>query len=96
MSDTVIEVVGEIMPPMPESIKIAVVEFSGSEDVELREGDKKLARLKRTSLGEWLVSIELLSSHSFEGFYVTNRSEGIDALSDFGRLYHAAKTGEFK
>ncbi|WP_078344554.1 hypothetical protein [Mycobacteroides chelonae] len=91
MSEHDIHVIGEIAPKPAEPTKVAVVELSAIL-AELREGDNVIARLARNGAAEWLITI-YITGLSFEGFYVTKRSEGIDALRDLGTLYHAARTG---
>lgn len=91
MSERDIHVIGEIPPKPAEPTKVAVIELSAIL-AELRDGGETIARLAKNGAAEWLITT-YITGLSFEGFYVTNRNEGVDALRDLGTLYHAAKTG---
>lgn len=90
MSEQVLRVIGDVPPQPSAPTTVAVIEASPF--VELRDGGRVIARLARQGNGEWLITI-FITGLAFEGFYVTNRNEGVDALRDLGTLYHAAKTG---
>lgn len=72
-------------------VELAVHEFDDGE-LHLRLGDTVLATADKSYLNaSWLVQVS--DEDDFDGFYVTDRDEALDALSDIGILYKMVQEG---
>ncbi|EIT89460.1 hypothetical protein [Mycobacteroides abscessus] len=96
MSTTVIRAIGELTPPPPEPIAVQIVEVRASR-IDLRAGNQTIGVATLFSGGpSWVVAPNIPGVPTLPVFLVTNRSEAIDALTQVGHIYVAAKTGELK
>ncbi|SIK65968.1 Uncharacterised protein [Mycobacteroides abscessus subsp. abscessus] len=96
MSTTVIRAIGELTPPPPEPIAVQIVEVHASR-IELRAGNQIIGVATLFRGGpSWVVDPNIPGVPPFPAFLVTNKPEAIDALTQFGHIYVAAKTGEIK
>lgn len=96
MSTNVIRAIGELTPPPPEPIAVQIVEVHASR-IELRAGDQIIGVARVSNGGPpWVVDHNIPGVPALRAFLVTNRSEVIDALTQVGHIYVAAKTGEIK
>ncbi|RIR35612.1 hypothetical protein [Mycobacteroides abscessus] len=95
MSTTVIRAIGELTPPPPEPIAVQIVEVHASR-IELRAGNQTISGAITFGTGSWAVGFTIPGVPSHPAFIVTNKSEAIDALTQVGHIYVAAKTGELK
>lgn len=96
MSTTVIRAIGELTPPPPEPISVQIVEVRAGR-IDLRAGDQTICVATTFSVGpSWVVAPNIPGVPPFPAFLVTNKPEAIDALTQFGHIYVAAKTGELK
>lgn len=96
MSTTVIRAIGELTPPPPEPVAVQIVEVHASR-IELRAGDQTISVATLFSRGpSWVVDPSIPGVPPCPAFLVTNKSEAIDALTQVGHIYVAAKTGELK
>lgn len=96
MSTTVIRAIGELTPPPPEPIAVQIVEVHAGW-IGLRAGDQTIG-VAYVSSGSpaWVVDPNIPGVPTLPAFLVTNKSEAIDALTQVGHIYVAAKTGELK
>lgn len=96
MNTTVIRAIGELTPPTPEPIAVQIVEVF-ADRLELRAGDQTIGVANLFRGGpSWAVDPNIPGVPPYPAFLVINRSEAIDALTQFGHIYVAAKTGELK
>ncbi|WP_100485589.1 hypothetical protein [Mycobacteroides abscessus] len=96
MSTNAIRVIGELTPPPPEPIAVQVVEVHAGR-IELRAGDQTIGVAYVFSGGPpWVVTHTIPGVPSHPAFIVTSKPEAIDALTQAGHIYVAAKTGEIK
>lgn len=96
MSDTVIRDIGEIDPPPPAPIAVRIVETTPSR-VELRAGDRIIGVANAFGVApSWAVGFTIPGVPPLPAFIVTKKSEAIDALTQFGYVYVAAKAGELQ
>lgn len=71
-------------------VELSIHQTDGKE-MELRLGGAVIASAEQVWDAErWLISIQ---EEDAEGFYVTNRGEALDALSDIGIFYKLLKEG---
>ncbi|SIA69360.1 hypothetical protein [Mycobacteroides abscessus] len=96
MSTNVIRAIGELTPPPPEPIAVQIVEVHASR-IELRAGSQIIGVATLFRGGpSWVVDPNIPGVPPFPAFLVINKSEVIDALTQFGHIYVAAKTGAIK
>ncbi|MCU8690106.1 hypothetical protein OE265_07790 [Mycobacteroides abscessus] len=96
MSTNVIRAIGELTPPPPEPIAVQIVEVRAGR-IDLRAGDQTICVATTFSVGpSWVVAPNIPGVPTLPAFIVTSKSEAIDALTQVGHIYVAAKTGEIK